>query len=215
MNCLIGVYTNEVKDYCDKEFIDNLYKLSNNRDIVIIDNSQGLTYYKRLLHLTDNYTNITVHHIDVNYEPKKTLFHRNVTSSVLFLRDLFLRGNYDYLLIIESDVFPPSNVIDIFNRDINILPNDWGILGALYYNGFHDYKLKGLQKTHHVLSGCSLYKKSLIEKYPFRYNPDDLVPFPDALICYDSGKEYSLWNNHDIECEHKHNINGTRYSKPL
>ena len=215
MNCLIGIYTNEVKDYCDKDFIDNVYKISQGKDVVLIDNSTNINYYKKLLRLTDEYHNITVHHIDIDYEPKKTLFHRNVTTSVLFLRDLFLKGDYDYLFIIESDVFPPENVIDTFDKNIKVLDSDWGILGGLYYVGFHNYSLKGLQKTHHVLSGCSLYKRELIEKYPFRYDEKDLGPFPDALICFDSGKEYSLWNNHDVICEHRHNQNGTRYSKPL
>lgn len=216
MNYLIGIYTNEVKDYCDKDFIDNVYKLSQGRDVVLIDNSQSLRYYNRLLQLTDEYDNFTVHHIEVPYDPKATLFHRNVTTSVLFLRDLFLKGNYDYLFIIESDVFPPEDVIAKFEDSIKQIDDkNLGILGGLYYVGFHNYKLKGLQKTHHVLSGCTIYKRELIEKYPFRYDEKDLGPFPDAWICFDAGKEYSLWNNHDIICEHRHNVNGTRYSKPL
>jgi len=215
MNVLIGVYTNEVKDYCDQAFLDNVHALAEGNSVLVVDNSPNIEYTQRLKELCKEYSNFTVSRIEVYYQPKNTLFHRNVTESVNYIREQFLQGRFDSLLIIESDVFPPHNLLKQLEHSIKQLPSTWGILGGIYYKGFHDYTLKGLQQTHHVLSGCTLYKRSLIENYPFRYNPLDLAPFPDALISYDAGKLYTLWNDHHIICEHRENINGIRYSKPL
>lgn len=223
MNPFIVTYTNRCKDYCDTEFLDNLHKLSKGHPVMIVDNtSDDESYANRIRTLTKIYSNFSVHHIIVPREPIATLFHRNVTESVNLCRDHFLRSDCDSMLIVESDVIPPVNLLDTFKKDIReeryLLNNDhvWGIIGGLYYQGFHDYNLRGLNRTHHVLSGCSLYNRELIKKYPFRYDPSNLGPFPDAIICFDSGNDYSFWNDHDIICEHLNNpATGTRYSSNI
>lgn len=228
MNCLIGTYTNEVKNYCDKQFFENLFILSKTKDVVIVDNSPLIPYTGRLKFISRNNPHAKVLRKDVPREPRISLFQRNVSDSANLLRDVFLKGDYDSLLIIESDVIPPHNLIHLFEEDVIKLNRwedssieygrdvkEWGILGALYYKGFHKYELTGLQETNHVLSGCTLYKREVIEKYPFRYDSNELGAFPDALISHDANKEYSLWNDHDIICEHLHTEIGTRMSKSL
>lgn len=220
-NFFIAVYTNECKDYCDEEFFENLLKLKNNNYLGIVDNTIGDNYFKKLRKLAPT---AAIKKVNPPIEPNSSLFQRNVTESVNSLRDDFLKIGKDYFLIIESDVLPPLDLLNKLQESINYLDNldyviedvkPWGIIGGLYYDGFHDYNLKGLNKKSHILSGCTLYKRELIEKYPFRYDPDNLGPFPDAWICVDAGKEYSLWNNHDIICNHLHTKSGTRMSKPI
>lgn len=220
-NFFIAVYTNECKDYCDEEFFENLLKLKNNNYLGIVDNTIGNDYFKKLRKLAPT---AAITKINVPVEPKISLFQRNVTESVNSLRDDFLNTDKDYFLIIESDVIPPLDLLSKLQDSISYLDsldystndaNPWGAIGGLYYDGFHDYSKKGLHKTHHVLSGCTVYKRELIEKFPFRYDPDNLGPFPDAWICTDAGKEYSLWNNHDIICNHLHTQHGTRMSKSI
>lgn len=209
----IAVYTNECKDYCDEKFFGNLLKIKGDNYLSVVDNTKGDKYFKRLKELLPNET---VTKLDVSPDPKETLFQRNVTESVNLLRDEFLKSDKDYFLIIESDIIPPKNFLSLFKEAIEKLKDEnWGIIGGLYYDGFHDFTLKGIQKKSHILSGCTIYKRELIEKYKFRYDPDNLGPFPDAWICVDSGKEYSLWDNHDIVCTHEHTAHGTRISKPI
>ena len=220
----IAVYTNEVKDYCDVEFFDNLHSVSKGEPVYIIDNTIESRYYQKLRdHFIENkYDNFRINSLCIPEHPKESQFQRNVCHSVNHLRDVYLNSFLlPYFLIIESDVISPVDLLDKFENAIAQLDNTeshWGIVGGLYYQGFHHYDfdttITFLEKTDHCLSGCTVYKRELIEKYHFRYDPDNLGPFPDALISYDAGKEYTLWNDHRIKCEHLH-VNGVRISKSL
>jgi hypothetical protein len=227
----IAVYTNKVKSYCDGQFFARLDEIKGDNYIGIVDNTVGNDYLKRLFKITGE----NVYKINVPSEPKRTQFLRNVEASVNSLRDDFLQRDEKYFLIIESDVLPPYDLLDLLDEDIETLETGyrtrtydwfedetirrnsipkvekpWGAIGALYYSGFHDYEKKGLQPTHHTLSGCTVYKREAVEKYPFRWSSDNLDAFPDAWWSYDAGQQYSLWNDHDIHCDHLHSKNGTR-----
>jgi hypothetical protein len=129
----------------------------------------------------------------------------------LYLRDIFLKSNYQYFGIVESDVIIPPNTIDSLLANIKAMPDDTGAVGALYYEGFHDYNLTGIQYTNHVLSGCTIYKRAMIQKYPFRWQETYMQAFPDALICLDAINEFKYYNNHNLKCTHAHSENGSRY----
>jgi hypothetical protein len=219
----IAVYTNIVKDYCEEQFFSNLFIISRGEPVFVIDNTLGDSYYNKLqwVFRERGYDNFSVFHLAVPEHPKESQFQRNVCDSVNFLRDMFLQQtNLPYFLIVESDVVSPADLLDRFEEStsrLNIQNPGWGIIGGLYYQGFHNYDFDStqtsLERTGHCLSGCTLYKRELIEKYPFRYDPGNLGSFPDALISYDSGAAYSLWNEHRIKCDHLHNpVNGLRVS---
>ena len=74
----IAVYTNKVKDYCDKKFFDRLQQTGG--DIFVADNTPNMQYTNKLRKM-----GLNVDHIPVNYLPRETLFHRNVTQSSNFL----------------------------------------------------------------------------------------------------------------------------------
>lgn len=211
MKFFVVSYTNRVKRYCEKEFIERFNEISQGHQSLIIDNTPGREYFEHLSQITPY-----VAHIDVPELPVESLFQRNVTDSVNLCRNAFLQSDCDVMVTIESDVIPPVNLIELFENDIIHLQQfagkEWGILGGLYYNSFHDYSLTGLQETHHVLSGCTAYSRKLLEKFPFRYNPQDLGPFPDAIMSFDAGKEFSLWNDHEIYCKHLEVSPGCRQS---
>lgn len=210
----IAIYTNIIKDYCDEKFFSRIYELSCGNPVHIVDNSYGTEYYDKLVKICP-YDNFKIYHIDVPIKPSQSRGQRNIEQSANFLRDIYLKTDIPIFLVVESDVIPPVDLLDRF--DNTVLPDDAGMLGALYYNGhgFHDLKLTGLQKKPHVLSGCTSYKRKLIEKYKFRYDEKELNSFPDALISRDSNKEFGLYDNHDIRCEHLHAKNGSRYSRNL
>ena len=220
----IAVYTNQVKDYADGPFFDNLFLLSKGEPVFIEDNTIGTQYYDNLKKYFSekNYDNFRIGHLNIPEHPKESQFQRNVCDSVNSLRNIYLESfSAPYFLIIESDVIPQPCLLEQFECSIdalNLAEPNWGIVGALYYQGFHNYGFDTrdtyLEKTAHCLSGCTVYKRELIEKYPFRYDPLNLGPFPDAFMSYDAGSDYTLWNDHRIKCDHLH-INGVRMSKRL
>jgi hypothetical protein len=204
----VAVYTNKVKSYCDVEFFNALQNNISKEHIYIVDNTNDNGTYSNEL---KNIINCNIFNLDIPEEPHTTRFHRKVAESVLFLRDIFLKSDYKYFLIAESDVIIPPNTIDTLLENIETLPSDTGAVGALYYEGYHNYGLTGIQYTNHVLSGCTIYKRSMIEKYPFRYQDDFLQAFPDAFICIDAINEFKYYNNHELKCKHAHSSNGSRY----
>ena len=219
-----AVYTNEVKDYCDIQFFENLYLITGDAPVYVADNTIGTGYHNKLKKhfLERRYDNFRIDHLDIEEHPKQSQFQRNVFESVNFIRNIYLNNyNSPYFLIIESDVIPPRGLFEQFECAISELDRSepaWGIVGAMYYRGFHNYDFdtrgKFLERTHHCLAGCTVYKRELIRKYPFRFDPENLGPFPDAFICYDAGSEFSFWNDHRIKCDHLH-INGARMSRSL
>ena len=220
----IVVYTNEVKDYCDTIFFENLFLVSEGEPVFVVDNTIGEGYYNKLQShfLERQYNNFRIEHLHVPEQPKESQFQRNVCDSVNLLREAYLdQDSFPYFLIIESDVVSPPGLLEKFERAIAELDAagiNWGMIGAIYYPGFHNYEFQSdatfLENTHHCLSGCTVYKRELIKKYSFRHDPQNLGPFPDALISYDANREYTLWNDHRIRCEHLH-VNGVRLSRSL
>ena len=173
-NYFIAVYTNEVKDYCDAKFFDNLHSISRGQPAYVIDNTIEITYYNKLkdYFIENRYDNFRIHHLDIPEHPKESQFQRNVCNSVNNLRDIFLKNSVlPYFLIVESDVISPPDLLERFENSIgqlDISVPDWGIVGGLYYQGFHNYDFDTqstfLEKTNHCLSGCTVYKRELIEK---------------------------------------------------
>jgi len=203
----VAVYTNKVKEYCDEEFFKYFSQFTIGG---IVDNTQSLDYKEKLKKLTK----LPVYHLSIPYNPKHTLFKRNVATSVEFLRGLFLKTDCKYFLILESDVIIPNlDFLKIINervKNLEILHKNWGALGIPYYEGFHDFTKQGLQKTHHVLSGATIYRKEAIEKNKFRWDINNLRAFPDALWSFDALKDYSLWDDYSLILEHRHATNSGR-----
>jgi hypothetical protein len=205
--CFIALYTNECKSYCDDQFYGTL--LTSNVDeaeICLVDNTQKVDYIEKL---KSKYgSRINCFHIDVSREDEKTLFLRNVTDSLTLLRDEFLKTDCEYFITLETDVIPrEKNWLNYFMEVVDKAD----IIGGLYYNGFRgqealfDNTNNNLIPIDHVLSGCALYKREVIEKIPFRWSTDNLGAFPDAWICYDSnrnGNSFKLANYNKIKCDH-------------
>ena len=186
-------------------------------DRIIVDNTPGLDYTNELTKFHQ------VHHLEIPTEPGHTRFQRVVTESANYIRDYFLLGEWKYLVIIESDVIVPKSLLNLFDEAMSMADN-WGAIGGYYYRGFHDYEKWGkypyvnkectsLEKTQHVLSGCTVYHRDVIEQFDFRYDERNLEPFPDAWICYDINKHTTknLYNYPKIICAHESDEFGKRH----
>lgn len=222
----ISTYTNWCKEYCDEQFFKRLGEIAGDNQVMIADNTDSgvFDYQKKLFSLSLNHIRFAriIHSFPGKFEKQ---FHHNVLESLYQIRKEFLKSDAEYLLLIESDVIPPADLLERFDESIDFVESfgedkkqiNWGVIGALYYQGFHDFKEDGLWSTRHVLSGCTVYKREVIKRYPFRISPDNWAAFPDAWICDDINKEgiYSLWNDHDIRCDHIEYTSPGRKSKPI
>lgn len=206
----IAIYTHECKSYCDEQFFNNLFQSNLDKAIIrIIDNSNNLNYTEKLKSICNKFSNIdyNIEHIDVSRNDLTTLFLRNVADSVNYLRDKFLKTDCKYFVILESDLLPPTEWLSYFLEVIDKAD----LIGGVYYFGVHREELFRdptiLEFVHHVLSGCTLYKREVIEKLPFRWSTENLNAFPDAWMSADSTKEgFKLANYSKIKCDHLHRL---------
>ena len=100
--------------YCHNEFFQRIKELDyDHYDILIIDNSEDDEYFNKLkkedkIILIKDYTN----------EKNKIL---RLVSSRNKMIEYALDNNYDYILMMDSDVIPPKNIIKELincNKDI-------------------------------------------------------------------------------------------------
>jgi len=100
---LVSMPTSDKKAYCEKEFIEQLrsftYPLY---DVFIVDNSEDPKKVERFWK----------EGIKAVHEPINGNFREELTRHQNIIRDYFLRGDYDYLLMLESDVFTGEAIIE-------------------------------------------------------------------------------------------------------
>jgi hypothetical protein len=207
----VAVYTNECKQYCDDTFFARIQDLSYADKVIhVVDNSLGYHYVERLESLCPKVDSLE--HIDVAREPKESLFNRNVFCSVSKLREKFLDTDGKYFITVESDVIVPQNLIELFEEIVQ----QADIIGGIYYVGFHDNGAfrkdnVAVEQVDRTLSGCTLYKRSVVEKIPFRWDPNNIADFPDTFMSHDArAAGLKLVNYNKIKCQHLSNERGTR-----
>jgi GT2 family glycosyltransferase len=130
---LVAAPTYNIMEYCEKEFIDSIKRLDySNYDILIVDNSKKDNYFN---HLNERFPEIKI--IKDNTNEEKNLL-RLISSRNLIL-NYAIDNNYDYLLMIDSDVIPPKEAIT------NLLSCEKDLVCGLVYNYFKvDGQLKWL-----------------------------------------------------------------------
>lgn len=152
-------------------------------DWIIVDNSVGSSYTSKLRR--SGYTN--VHHIKRGKNTRETL-----SNSQNYIRRYFLNGDYDFLLLLESDLVPEKHILR------KLVANDLFVCGVPYYIGFGNNKTLcvffnkkkdnvdvwgtrlitpveisefvkdgKLQKVHGVGFGCTLIRRDIVERFPF------------------------------------------------
>ena len=220
MKSLIAVYTNQVKRYCDQQFFRALGKATIGRDcfISVVDNTNDDGQY--CCRLNDNvrewlgHYNVSVEHLPIDQTPKNTLFLRSVVESVNVLRGYFLEEPYyEKFIIFESDVIIPPNTLELFEK----VQHKADIIGGIYYAGFHSPILFNpcvdqLIPSQHVLSGCTMYDREVIESFAFRGEGDTPgeQEFPDSCSSVDALKAgFTLMNYAAIKCPHLEKPDGS------
>jgi len=123
---LIATITSDAKKYCQEDFLNNLKLLDYKpADFIIIDNSETVK----------NSIAIEKHGFKTFWLPRKgKTSEKMMYESEAFLREKFLKGGYHFLMRIESDLFPPQDIVQrlMMHRsrtDNGILP----IVSAAYF----------------------------------------------------------------------------------
>jgi len=185
---LVGTPIYDKKDYCRKEFVQNIEQLDypGRWRWLLVDNSKGDGYYKKLRRAYP----FKVAHVKRGENTRDAI--RNAMN---YLREKTLKGGYEYLMVVESDLFPPKDTIR------RLMRHGKSVCGLPYEIGFGknrglcvfilDKKDTGmgtrrltveesktfldgsLKQVHGMGVGCVLIHKSILEKYPFWYSSAD------------------------------------------
>ena len=201
MKVFLGIYTCKYKQYCDVEFFDRILTLNPMpSQIFIVDNSldnKG-AYLKRIKQLMAKCSvPWEAVHIEeaVKKGESKSYPARVICKSANKVREKFLKSDADAMWILESDVFPiADDCVSMLAEHMD----KYAAIGGIYYEGFHkpewfkdDFnEIVPLETTTYIiLSGCTLYRRDLVEKTAFRWGMvGDVHLLPDA--CY----------SHDLDC---------------
>lgn len=123
-------------------------------------------------------------------------------QSVNYLRGQFLATDHDYFLIIESDVIPPVTAVKRLVSSMNY-NHDYGIIGGVYYHGIHEFDSRSLVEEDCVFSGCSIYRRELLEEVAFSWDINVAGCFPDSCMKYDAIQNgWKVGNIHNLQCQH-------------
>lgn len=208
----------DVKKYCFDEWAENVKNFTYPHfDVFIADNSLTKDFSEEIKQKGFKCINITD---DSN---RDSVLKRLATSHEL-CRQYAIRNNYDYMLHLETDVFPPIDVIEklMFERK--------GIIGALYqlsddsarmpmlntissdiedyrvatYGKYNNYLIKGKPvKTLSAGLGCVLIRRDVFTRFGFRHI-EGAKWFPDVVFINDLySKKKPYYAHTGIICKHK------------
>jgi hypothetical protein len=148
---LVAAPNHIVKEYAFQRWIDNVKSLTYpNYDILVIDNSPNTSDFM------DRYKDqVPMRHIDTTgIEPLMVM---RLNLSYEEIRKEFLSGDYERLMIIESDVIPPKDIIERMLK----LGGDTDWIS-------HAYPVRGETADAEQGIGCSLFTRRLMEAFNFK-----------------------------------------------
>lgn len=185
---LIFSPTYKGKEYCRKRFVDNINKINYpNKEFIMIDNSEDEDYYTLL-----KSEGVNIYRVSRGNNSREAL-----SNAQNFARHYAMKYGFDYVLSVESDLFPPKDII------FRLLKHSKQVVGSLYYlGGYYDPKYNqvmpkvpclfitkkdgsggtrfinekehsqlikegGIHQVHGMGVGCTLIRIDIVEKYPF------------------------------------------------
>jgi cellulose synthase/poly-beta-1,6-N-acetylglucosamine synthase-like glycosyltransferase len=219
---LIAAPQHDSKKYCWDDWIKNVYSFNYpNVDVLLVDNSDTADFFEEMKSHP-----VYLHRIDV--QGKTTL--EKMTESHEFIRQSAIDNKYDYLLHLETDVFPSQDVIErllFHNKQIisvpyNILSGAERELCIVYAE--HDSILdslvlyrkpidltilgNGVQQVFNAGIGCTLFKTSILNKFKFRF-VQGVEAHPDTWLAYDMlSKNIPVYIDSDMLAQHKNSAFG-------
>ena len=121
---LIAVITSEANVHCQNAWLGKVMFLQGFYDIIIFENSSTIENFKKLQFASHNYPNVIVKRGKLR---ANTIANKIVENRNLVLDYIRKHEEYDYVLMMDSDIFPPTQVI------IDLLKHKKDITMALCY----------------------------------------------------------------------------------
>jgi hypothetical protein len=215
---LVATPHNEIKNYCFDEWLNRVTNLTyKNYDILIADNSKKNKNKKKILQKGIN---------AIWIKPKNKANQKYIAESHEALRIKALKMKWDFMLHLESDVFPPHDIIERllvhrkrvvsapyfinFGTDSHLMIQKVEDLGGTLKHTIniedgHDIQIMDGQ-LHEVYAcglGCILIHRSILEKIKFRWEEGSSM-HPDSFFSADLkilGEKQYL--DTSILCEHR------------
>lgn len=218
---LVACPTADIKAYCFDDWVNNVKHLTYpNYDIYMCDNSDTREFYAES---KEKYGDI------ITFERISTTHAKSTPQAMAKshekCREYALKGGYDFLLHLESDVFPPLDVIE------RLMAHNAKVVGALYHIEVGDesklmiqqienfgeahretYNLDEtdldfvdgeVKRVHSCGLGCTLIHRSILERFPFRYEEGAPV-HPDSFFFADLDMyRENVFVDTSILCEHE------------
>ena len=179
--------------------------------------NQGSIRPELSMFLTD-LTHQGKYNLCIKYPAQKPIsFNRNQ-----LVKDFLSKPEYDYLLMLDGDIIPPLNVLDLalYDKDIagglcfGFLPGSLLVPFIMKENENGRYNVmelegtEGMVKCDAIGSGCMMIKREVLEKvkYPFRneYDEDGIkTKGLDFNFCTRAKeKGFETWCNVNMPCSH-------------
>ena len=157
MKILIGTPIHEVKDYCMEQWLQNVSKIKYPAHLLLVDNSPGLGYVKKVKGYLAKYgiRNYHIKHIELPQEQK--IFER-VARSREIIRQEVLVQNYDAWFSWECDQIIPADALDILVKIINT--------GDFMMVNHNNWTRQTLNSPNFDF-GVALIKREALEKHGF------------------------------------------------
>jgi cellulose synthase/poly-beta-1,6-N-acetylglucosamine synthase-like glycosyltransferase len=236
---LVSCPTAAAKNYCFKEWIDNVMNFTYpNFDIRLFDNTDDKGANANYL---NDYINTEYGNKSGKFFAENTLVKHNLKTSSIIAKMCFshndcrnyaLDNDYDYLLHLESDVFPPKDVIE------RLMFRQKNITGGLYFTGEGKHRvamvMERLQLTENYITsmyiypnsgeirlfdgdihqvaqlglGCVLISRKAMERVKFRYIPDRNF-HPDTYFSEDCDTlNIPIHLDSSVVCRHENRLWG-------
>ncbi|MBI1972602.1 hypothetical protein HYS50_01200 [Candidatus Woesearchaeota archaeon] len=216
---LVGCPTSIHKKYCIEEYLATAQSLSYpNYQLVLVDNSEDDDYYDFL-----EAKGILVFKAPYYAETAR----ERIVMSRNMLRQYALDNNYDYFLSLEQDVIPPKEIIErLLKRNQPVVSGIYFMEYSMQKDGQEigkkimpllyrrqdnetyiqlnerDVSFNTLLLVDAAGLGCMLIRRDVLEKIPFRYEPDKMV-FDDMFFSQDLKKaDIPLFADTQIKCKH-------------
>lgn len=210
------------KSYCFEAWLDHLSKLTAPFDLLLVDNSEKNNFHKKIISRGINC--IYLKH------KGRSQFDR-MAASLNIIRQHALTNGYDYWFSLETDIFPPVNIIEMLLTMKRTVSAGWYHIGhgasshpmiqlfeetanENYRNTWWLGKdaitfLDGSVKVvFHAGLGCVMIHSSVLEKIKFRYDHKNQI-YPDLCFAYDLFMEgIDFYLDTSIICEHRNDSSG-------
>ena len=121
MKILVASPIYDKMEYCFSYFLESINSISYPHDILLVENSKDDKFYEKI----KDQVNV------IKDNSEGTNLQKVVHSRNLIL-DYALKNNYDYVLMLDSDVLVPKDIIE------KLLNHKKDIVSGLYYNYFNE-----------------------------------------------------------------------------